>query len=140
VAESGGGNPAVLESITGFVSSVRITLKEAKSSISIYDILGYAAPVILAFTVVVINEMLGTITPDLLKGIGSESFAQLVTVTPLFNATIKTFIVTSSIGTAIVIGKAVDRTFKSTGRIAIICGLAVASLILTENISIPGLG
>ncbi len=140
VAESGGGNPAVLESITGFVSSVRLTLKEAKSSISIYDILGYAAPVILAFTVVVINEMLGTITPDLLKGVGNESFAQLVTVTPLFNATIKTFIVTSSIGTAIVIGKAVDRTFKSTGRIAIICSLAVASLVITENISIPGLG
>jgi flagellar protein FlaJ len=140
IAESGGGNPAVLESITGFVSSVRMTLREAKSSISIYGILGYAAPVILAFTVVVINEMLGTITPDLLKGIGSESFAQLVTVTPLFNATIKTFIVTSSIGTAIVIGKAIDRTFKSTGRIAIICGLAIASLIITENISIPGLG
>ncbi|MEM2760577.1 MAG: type II secretion system F family protein [Nitrososphaerales archaeon] len=140
IAESGGGDPAVLESITGFVSSVRTTLREAKSSISIYGILGYAAPVILAFTVVVINEMLGTITPDLLKGIGSESFAQLVTVTPLFNATIKTFIVTSSIGTAIVIGKAIDRTFKSTGRIAIICGLAIASLIITENISIPGLG
>jgi len=140
IAESGGGNPAVLESITGFVSSVRMTLREAKSSISIYGILGYVAPVILAFTVVVINEMLGTITPDLLKGIGSESFAQLVTISPLFNATIKTFIVTSSIGTAIVIGKAIDRTFKSTGRIAIICGLAVASLIITENISIPGLG
>jgi flagellar protein FlaJ len=140
VAESGGGNPAVLESITGFVSNVRMTLREARSSISIYDILGYAAPLILAFTVVVINEMLGTITPDILKGVGSESFAQLVTVTPLFNATIKTFIVTSSIGTAIVIGKAVDRTFKSTGRIAIVCGLAVASLIITENISIPGLG
>lgn len=140
IAESGGGNPAVLESITNFVSSVRMTLREAKSSISIYSILGYAAPVILAFTVVVINQMLGSITPDLLKGIGSESFAQLITVTPLFNATIKTFIVTSSIGTAIVIAKAVDRTFKSTGRIAIICGLAIASLIITENISIPGLG
>ena len=139
IAESGGGNPAVLESITGFVSSVRMTLTEAKSSISIYSILGYAAPVILAFTVVVINEMLGSITPDLLKGVGSESFAQLITVTPLFNATIKTFIVTSSIGTGIVIAKAVDRTFKSTGRVAIICGLAIASLIITENISILGL-
>lgn len=139
IAESGGGNPAVLESITGFVSSVRMTLSEAKSSISIYSILGYAAPVILAFTTAMINQMLGTITPDLLKGAGSESFAQLITVTPLFNATIKTFIITSSIGTGIVIAKAVDRTFKSTGRIAIICGLAVASLIITENISIPGL-
>jgi|GEM_PF-2039250 len=140
IAESGGGNPAVLESITGFVSNVRMTLTEAKSSISIYSILGYTAPVILAFTVVVINEMLGSITPDMLKGVGSESFAQLITVTPLFNSIIKTFIVTSSIGTGIVIAKAVDRTFKSTGRIAIICGLAVASLIITENISIPGLG
>lgn len=139
IAESGGGNPAVLESITGFVSSVRMTLTQAKSSISIYSILGYAAPVILAFTVVVINEMLGSITPDLLKGVGSESFAQLITVTPLFNATIKTFIVTSSIGTGIVIAKAVDRTFKSTGRVAIICGLAIASLIITQNISILGL-
>lgn len=140
IAESGGGNPAVLESVTGFVSSVRMTLQEAKSSISIYSVLGYAAPVILAFTVVVINQMLGAITPEILQGIGSESFAQLVTVTPLFNATIRTFIVTSSIGTGIVIAKAVDRTFKSTGRVAVICMLAVASLLITENISIPGFG
>lgn len=140
IAESGGGNPAVLESITGFVSNVRITLKEARSSISIYSILGYAAPVILAFTVVVINGMLSTITPDVLKGIGSEPFVQLITISPLFNATIKTFIVTNSIGTALVLGKAVDRTFKSTGRIAVMCGLAISSLIITEHIKIPGLG
>lgn len=140
IAESGGGNPAVLESITGFVSNVRMTLREAKSSISIYGILGYASPILLAFTVVVINEMLGTVTPDVLKGVGSESFTQLITISPLFNTTIKTFIVTSSIGTAILIGKAIDRTFKSTGRIAIACSLAIASLIITENISIPGLG
>jgi flagellar protein FlaJ len=139
-AESGGGTPAVLETTTDFVSKVRMTMKEARSSISIYVMLGYAAPILLAFTVVMIGQMLKTVSPGLAEGFGSESFKQLITITPVFESTIKMFIVTSSIGTAILLGKAADRTFKSTGRVAVISALALISIIIMERISIPGLG
>ncbi|MFQ5782945.1 MAG: type II secretion system F family protein [Nitrosopumilus sp.] len=137
ISESGGGHPAVLESVTGFVQNVQAMLKEAKSSISVYDILAYLSPILLVFTISMINEMVGTI--EIPQNTAMKGFDQLLQVSPVFLETIKTFAVSSSIGIGILMGKASDGTFKSTGRVAILCILAILSIFLVENTSILGI-
>ncbi len=137
ISESGGGRPAVLESVTGFVRNTQVILKEAKSSIAVYDILAYLSPVLLIFTISIINEMAGSIDiPETSRGL--EGFDQLLQVSPMFLEMIKTFAVSSSIGIGILMGKSSTGTFKSTGRIAILCILALISIFFVDNTSVLG--
>lgn len=141
ISESGGGTPAVLESVTTFVRNTQHTLKEAKSAIAIYDILGYMSPIILVITVAMSNQLISSISlPDFTSSSSASSgingLEQLVQTSPDFLGTLKTFIITSSIGMGFLLGKSMDRTFKSTLRIAIMCTLALLSILVTENTSI----
>ena len=141
ISESGGGNPAVLEEVTKFVRNMELTLKQAKASIAVYDILGFLSPVLLVFTIATINEMTNTIAiPEVPSSysfaVAFEGFEKLVQNSPEFLTTIKTFVITSSIAMGVLLGKASDGTFKSTGRIAILCTLALISIYITENMSL----
>ena len=141
ISESGGGNPSVLEEITTFVRNMENTIKQAKASIAIYDILGFMAPVLLVFTISTINEMTSTIAiPEVPSSysfaVAFEGFERLVQNSPVFLSTIKLFVITSSIAMGILLGKSSDGTFKSTGRIAVLCALALISIYLTENTSL----
>jgi flagellar protein FlaJ len=136
ISESGGGHPAILESVTIFVNNTRSALKEARSSISVYDFLAYLSPVLLIFSISIINEMISSVSLAQSTGLKLQGYEQLIQVSPLFLEVIKTFSITSSIGIGILMGKASDGTFKSTGRIAILCVISVVAIFLVEQTSV----
>lgn len=135
ISESGGGHPAILESVTIFVNNIRNAFKEAKSSITVYDFLAYLSPVLLIFSISIINEMIGSVSLVQSSSLKLPGYEQLIQVSPLFLEAIKTFAVASSIGIGILMGKASDGTFKSTGRIAILCVISIVAIFLVEQTS-----
>lgn len=136
ISESGGGHPAILESVTTFVNNTRNALKEARSSISVYDFLAYLSPVLLIFSISIINEMISSVSLAQTTGLKLQGYEQLIQVSPFFLEVIKTFSIASSIGIGILMGKASDGTFKSTGRIAILCVISVLAIFVVEQTSV----
>lgn len=136
ISESGGGHPAILEYVTTFVNNTRNALKEARSSISVYDFLAYLSPVLLIFSISIINEMISSVSLAQTTGLELQGYEQLMQVSPLFLEVIKTFSISSSIGIGILMGKASDGTFKSTGRIAILCIISIAAIFFVEQTSV----
>jgi flagellar protein FlaJ len=65
----------------------------------------------------------------------STDFSKLVTITPQFLEMTKTLIVTSSLTAAFVITKAIDFTFYNTWRVTVIGLIAIASIVLMDNLS-----
>jgi len=122
--------------VTIFVNNTRSALKEARSSISVYDFLAYLSPVLLIFSISIINEMISSVSLAQSTGLKLQGYEQLIQVSPLFLEVIKTFSIASSIGIGILMGKASDGTFKSTGRIAILCVISVVAIFLVEQTSV----
>ncbi len=140
ITVTGGGSPEILENITTFVRNLRNLLKDARSQIAIYDALGYMAPLLLVFTVVTITELVTTIhVPDSYSqtvGFNFQAFQELTQKSSIFINAIKTFIITSAISIGLLLGKSLDSTFKSTGRIAYLCILSVIAILVTEHVSV----
>jgi flagellar protein FlaJ len=146
-AELGGGSPKVLETVTRFITNAKQIVKEGKSSISMLAMIIFVSPVIMAFTASMILNMLGSFdasafkVPDNLDNPlpnipgFSTDFTKLVTITPQFLEMTKTLIVTSSLTAAFVITKAIDFTFYNTWRVTVIGLIAIASIVLMDNLS-----
>jgi len=146
-AELGGGSPKVLETVTRFITNAKQIVKEGKSSISMLAMIIFVSPVIMAFTASMILNMLGSFDASAFKTPSnldnplpnipgfSTDFTKLVTITPQFLEMTKTLIVTSSLTAAFVITKAIDFTFYNTWRVTVIGCIAIASIVLMDNLS-----
>lgn len=146
IAEYGGGSPKVLETITRFITSARQAVREGTQSISVLVLLVFASPVIMVFTASVLQNMLGNIdlsvfelasqsgTSQIQAELGlSESFVNLVTITPEFLSMIKVMIVTSGILSAFVISKAIDFTFYNSWRVVVVGLITIGSIMFMDS-------
>lgn len=146
IAEFGGGNPKTLETITRFMTNAKQAVREGKASVSFYSMLIFVSPVIMVFTASVIQGMVGSIGSSSFQSLVGENanqlsqtglsanFINLITITPEFLTMIKTLIITSSILSAFVIGKAIDFTFYNTWRVVVIGIIAIASITFMDAI------
>ncbi|MGI0010602.1 MAG: type II secretion system F family protein, partial [Nitrosopumilaceae archaeon] len=146
IAEFGGGNPKTLETITRFMTNAKQAVREGKASVSFYSMLIFVSPVIMVLTASVIHGMVGSIGSSSFQSLVGEgtnqlgqtglgaNFINLITITPEFLTMIKTLIITSSILSAFVIGKAIDFTFYNTWRVVVIGIIAIVSITFMDVI------
>ncbi|WP_299290125.1 type II secretion system F family protein [Nitrosopumilus sp.] len=145
VSEYGGGSPKILETITRFITTARQSIREGTQSVSMLSLLIYASPVIMVFTATVLQSMLAGVDTASINvgasgvGVGqsgnslNENFTTLVTITPEFLSMIKVMVVTSSIMSAFVIGKAIDFTFYNSWRPVVVGLISVGSILIMDN-------
>ena len=139
VAESGGGSAMALETLSGFMNEVSQLKKETKSSMRIYEVLSIMTPIAMAVTVAMIVSMLtsfpNAFASPLAPGSGAIGGFSAGAVTQAMLATGDLLIVVSSICIALIGGKAIDFTTKSTLRIAINIAVAVVAISLSGVIA-----
>jgi flagellar protein FlaJ len=140
IADSGGGSPASLETLSNFVSDVYRVRKETKSSMRMYEILAYMTPIGLSLAISIMVVLMSAFaTSSVASGLGgSTSFSFLSglgTAGPSLEPIANLLVVISSIGIALIAGKSIDFTSKSVIRIAFNVAIAVVAISVAGSVA-----
>jgi len=142
VVESGGGTPKALENLTNFISQVTRTMKEAKASMKLYQMLNIFTPIGLSITIALMFSLIGsfqgffnpaqmlTQTSGMAGGIfgGATGLTQMLQIPPQLIEASYLMVVVSSLCLAMLTSKAVELTAKNTIWIAVNLALAAAGI------------
>lgn len=139
IVETGGGTPAVLESLTNFITEVNQTKKETRSTMRLYTLLAYATPVGLAFVVALMVTLLSSYSSAVAGAAGIGLLGGIGNVPESLIQTSNIMIIAASASIGFLASKTVDFTGKNTLRIALCTALAVISIIFMTSI-LPRLG
>jgi len=133
VLESGGGSPAALEGLSNFINEVNRIKSETKTLMRMYDVLTYATPLGLAFAMTIMTVLLTSFSSTL--GTSAAAMGGLFsgTISPAAVQISDLLVVIASAGVAVIGGKAIDFTSKSTLRVAVNVALAAVSISLVTT-------
>ena len=141
VVETGGGSPALLETVTDFTQRIVGVRRETKSNMRVYGILAYATPVGLALVIFTMYYMVKQFG-GFLGSSGGQSIGILsgtISLPPSFLDLTTVLVVEAAVVVGFLAGRAIDFTDKSTFRIATGVTLAVVSIFAVQ-VLIPALG
>jgi flagellar protein FlaJ len=135
VAETGGGTPLALEMLSNFISEVHRVKTQSKSAMKLYEALTYATPIGLTVGIAMMLGLITSFTSTLGSLPGAPSILSVGTAVQSLASSAGLLVVVAAICIALVAGKAMDFTTKSTFRIAINAGLALVCVAFLTPIS-----
>lgn len=137
IAESGGFTTKPMELLTDFITRVKESRDETRSSLRIYRGLAIATPFALVF---VVGIMMGVLTsfqmPETMTaaaGMGLPQFG--ISVPPSFHAISRMIVFLSSVGIGFLMSFASDLTAKNTSWVALNAFLATAAMAILPLIA-----
>ena len=139
VVETGGGTPALLETVTDFTQRIVGVRRETKSSMRVYGLLAYATPVGLALVIITMYYMLQKFGGILGGGESIGILAAGISLPPAFLDITKVLVVEAAAVVGFLAGKTIDFTGRNTFRVGTGVALAGAAVLIIQEL-IPALG